>query len=245
VDVLAAPRGGPPPDGVIVGLRLLSAAVLLACTAAVAAPAPAVAAASSGDGPLEVVSGGGTGTHQLVPGATVVWPIEVTVRVPRLDALLGTLSVAGGLGRSGDVTAEVASCAVDWDGDRCPSGALTVLAPTPLDRLPQASAALQSAPRPGTTHVQVRIHVASDARIPEDATMTATLRVDASGPDAPGTGGSGSGGSGSDATLTITSLANTGAQVSDYGGLAVGAVATGLVLAGLAALIQRRRRTHA
>lgn len=137
-----------------------------------------------GTGPLVVTSGGVRITHQLVPGATFVWPITVTADVGQLDSLLGGLSVRGGLARSDDITAEVASCTVAWAADGCPPGEHRVLAPTPLDRLPLAHTALQAGtvPRPGTSFLEVRIHVASDARIPDDGSLTAVMWVDASGP---------------------------------------------------------------
>lgn len=219
--------------------------VLLMVGAAAILPAPAAAAATAPDGgPLTVISGGGAATHRLVPGATFVWPVEVTADVPALDALLGRLSVAGGLARSDDITAEVVSCAVPWAGERCAVGEHTVLAPTPLDRLPEARSSLQPTPRPGTTHVEVRIHVESEARIPDDAGMTATLRVDASGPDAAQADTADRSASTGPA-LGLSALPGTGGGVPGYGGLAVASIAAGLLLAGLAALLRRRRGNDA
>ncbi|MDP9904653.1 hypothetical protein [Arthrobacter bambusae] len=212
-------------------------AVLSACVSAVVSSS-ALAASSPGGGALVVISDGGDVTGQLVPGATVVWPVEVTTRIDRLDSLLGRLSVAGGLAHAGNVTAEVVSCLVPWLSDHCASGEHAVLALTPLDQLLPEPAALQAPPkpRPGTTYLEVRIRVASDAHLPEDATMTAILRVDASGPD---------GDTVSHPTLSVSTLANTGASVCGYGVLAVAAIAAGLLIAGVAALIQRRRGMHA
>jgi hypothetical protein len=169
---------------------------------------------------------------------TFVWPITVTADVDRLDSLLGALSVRGSLARAEDLTAEVVSCPVAWAAEQCPPGEYSVLPPTALARLPLARAALQAgpAPRPGTTYLEVRVRVASDAHIPEDATLTAVLRVDASGPDGPAS---------SDRALSISSLANTGGGVYGVAGLAVAAIAAGLVLGGAARLFRRRGRAHA
>ncbi|SDH70907.1 hypothetical protein SAMN04515691_0245 [Leifsonia sp. 98AMF] len=219
-------------------VRMLGA-VLLAALTAVALPSPALAATPPpGTGPLVVTSGGGDITHQLVPGATFVWPIRVTADVGQLDSLLGGLSVRGGLARSDDITAEVASCTVAWAADGCPPGEHRVLAPTPLDRLPLAHTALQAGtvPRPGTTYLEVRIHVASDARIPDDGSLTAVMWVDASGPE---------GGASSEPTLSLSSLADTGNNLSGAAAIAVGAIAAGLLLAGATRLLRRWRRAHA
>src|SRR3954470_24001542 len=219
-------------------MRLLMLGIaLVACVAAAALPSAAVAATAP-PGPLIVTSGAGDAPQQLVPGATFLWPIEVTAEVHRLDSLMGGLSVQGGLARADGITAEVVSCLVPWAADRCTSGEHTVLAATPLDRLPQPSAALQggSPPQPGTTFVEVRIRVASDARIPDDATMTAALKIDASGPDGVT--------STEEPTLSVSSLADIGGSAPGYAALAGAAIAAGLLIAGASRLAKRVRRPH-
>lgn len=250
--VLASSPSRPAPDGVTVRAQLsialatLSCVAALACVAVVASPLEADAATPDHPDPLTVLSGGGDGPHQLVPGATYTWPIEVRVDVAQLDSLFTRLSVTGPLARSDDVTAEMLSCPVDWVGDQCTAGPYTILPTTPIDRLPASRSTLEPVPRPGTTHIQVRIHITSDARLPDDAAMTATLQVDASGQDGAETGGGAGGHTGaSGPPMRLTVLADTGQNLPAYGVLAAGAVAAGLLLAGIAGRIQERRRKRA
>ncbi|MFP3466387.1 hypothetical protein [Leifsonia sp. SIMBA_070] len=214
------------------------------CCVLVAAGAPVAAAradtAPGGQPAPLVVTGGGGPTHQLVPGATFVWPLEVTTDVDQLDSLLGRLTAAGALGTSDDITAQVVSCPAAWVDDRCAAGEHEVLPATPLDRLPAERAALQSAPqpRPGITHLEVRIHVASDARLTGDAALTTTLQVDASGQDAPGSHPV-------DPALSSASLADTGWSIGGYGALGLAAIGTGLLTAWIAGCLRRRKEADA
>lgn len=208
----------------LAGTALLT---VLSATAASAATPPPTA-----PGPLTVTSPSAPGVQQLVPGQTTPWLVDVVANVDQLDELLGQLSVSGPLAHSDAVSAEVIACRVPWRGRTCASGQHLVLPATPLSAAQQARAPLQAAPRPapGTTHLQIRVALADGADIDTAADwMTASVRVDASGPT-PGATGSGD-------------LPDTGYRLGEAVWLAVGAVTGGLLLAFLAR--RRKRATRA
>lgn len=191
--------------------------------AAAAAPAPTPP-------PLTLTSDAGPRPFLLIPGQSTPWLVDVVADVSELDSLLGQLSASGPLARSDAITAEVESCARPWVGELCTSGAHVVVPATALSGLPAARAALEATakPVPGTIHLQLRLALAPDASIDTTrSTVTAVLRVDASGTI------TGSGGP--------DRLPGTGTRIGDYGALAVAAVLSGILLARAGAALRRRR----
>lgn len=196
--------------------------------------APAAAAVEPGPSsvPALVVTSEPSGTvHLLVPGETVVWPVEVRTVREAVDSLQGQLSATGELAASGALSAEVLSCTAPWAGDRCRVGSRAVLPLTRVDRLPGVRENLQAGVRPSSTTSYLQVRVTYTPQSTNDTAgllAVAVLRVDASGPD----GGPDQAGS---------ALADTGARLGVYGALAAAAVVAGLMLAGCAS---RRRRSE-
>lgn len=218
-----------PAGRVVRAVRVLAAAAVAGLLTA-ATPTPAPNAMWLTTDPAGTV-------HDLTPGGTTSWNVDVATEAEDLDELVGALAFTGPLAGTGAVTVEIVGCGAPWNGDVCASGEHEVLSPTASTALPTGWRNLQgpAAPRPGVTHLQIRVTLDHRDIATADRSATATFTARAAG-SGPGDHGADSGAAPPDA-----GLAATGTRLTAYGGLAVGAVGLGIVLAQLG---RRRRRSR-
>ena len=167
----------------------------------------------------------------LKPGTTAVWDLGVAVDAPEAGEVIRSLTATGDLAQvPGALSLSVWSCDQPTVQGSCPGRSQQVLAPTPMTDLTQAAIELgrQSSDEKGW----LSVHVTVSPDVDPSLDGRATLVFGASGTSVAGASGTARSGWGG--------LAHTGTELGPMVLLALGSVAAGLVLAGVA----RRRRVE-
>ncbi|VXB77839.1 conserved exported hypothetical protein [Arthrobacter sp. 9AX] len=204
---------------------------------------PAVAASEVPSGWLEVTAGPGNAMHNLAPGGSAQWPVDVQVpgeRATILQVALHSGSAASGSLRN-FLSVEVRACSEPWVQGQCGVGERLLLGRTPLSAAEglQASLLEPGSADADSAHVVLTVFLADDVPAEVQGSSTQiTVGVHGSGDDA-GTGltdGAGPGSlPGKPAGPPSNSLADTGARLGGFALLGLLAVAVGFGLARLRA----------
>lgn len=208
--------------------------VCLAAFAAVLPLGAAPAAAAEGDaaGWLELDAGPAGEVHQLTPGGSADWAVDVTVHgepAGSLEVGLVPESAAPEVLRE-FLSVELRACSQPWDGSSCPGGQRTLMESTALA---SAEGVRVDLLEPGTSsaaeaHVLLTAILAEDSpREVQGSRSEIVVGVHGSGEDARG------GFPANPAGPSSGVLADTGARLGGFALLAVAAVAAGFGLSRL------------
>lgn len=173
----------------------------------------------------------------LSPGRPVGWQIGVEADAPPEGLIHLGISATGDLAGPGGLDVDVRSCDVRWVNDVCPTGfswwlteqgLVDAIIPTAVNGSREMTAI------PSTAVVWILVRVTMPAGTPPGATANVRLSAWGAG-DSVSIGAPGE------------LLAPTGVSIGSSIALAAGSIGSGLVLAGIAAVVSRRqsRREHA